>query len=82
MIVDGYVKMSISMNVIGLETDAVKIDRYGRVVITDPDQFFLDWSDEWERGNGELSGASDITVELDAIEDEEEDEEDEEEDED
>lgn len=81
MIVDGYVKMSITMNVIGLETDAVEVNRYGRVAIIDPDQFFMDWCDEWENGNGELSGASDLTVELEACDDEvdEEDEEDEEE---
>lgn len=68
MIVDGWVKMSITISVIGLKTDAVEIDRHGHVAITDPDQFFMDWDDEWNVGNGELLGASDMSVDLDGME--------------
>ena len=56
--------MSVSMNVIGLETDAVEVNEYGRFIITDPDQFFLDWSNDWEQGIGELLGASDESIDL------------------
>ena len=64
MIVNGRVTMSVSMNVIGLETDAVEVNEYGRFIITDPDQFFLDWSNDWEQGIGELLGASDESIDL------------------
>ena len=66
----GRVTISLSLNVIGLETDAVEIDEYGNVIITDPDQFFLDWSDDWEQGIGELLGATDEDVDLEAVEEE------------
>lgn len=68
MIVNGHVTMSITMNVIGLETEAVEVDEHGNVTITDPDQFFMDWVDEWNAGNGELLGASDNSGELEVIE--------------
>ena len=70
MKVFGRVTMSLSLNVIGLETDAVEKDEYDNVIITDPDQFFLDWSNDWEQGIGELLGASDEDVDLEAVEDE------------
>jgi hypothetical protein len=66
----GIVTISLRLNVIGLETDAVEIDEYGNVIITDPDQFFLDWSADWERGIGELLGATDEDVDMEAVEDE------------
>ena len=66
----GRVTISLSLNVIGLETDAVEIDEYGNVIIDDPDQFFLDWSADWEQGIGELLGANDEDVDLEAVEDE------------
>ena len=73
MIVNGNVEMSINMHVIGLETDAVEIDRYGNVTITDPDQFFIDWDEEWNSGVGELMGACDLNVNLDQEKEDEED---------
>ena len=72
MTVYGRVTISLSLNVIGLETDAVEKDDYSNVIITDPDQFFIDWSDDWEKGIGELLGASDEDVDLEAVEDDEE----------
>lgn len=68
MIVNGHVTMSITMNVIGLETESVEADECGNVTITDPDQFFMDWVDEWNAGNGELLGASDNNGELEVTE--------------
>ena len=73
MTVNGRVTISLSLNVIGLETDAVEKDDYGDVIITDPDQFFIDWSNDWERGIGELLGATDEDVDLEAAKDDEED---------
>lgn len=70
MIVDGHVIMSISMNVIGLETDAVEYDRFGNLKIVNPDQFFIDWDEEWNNGNGELLGASELSVDIEGIEEE------------
>jgi hypothetical protein len=78
MIVDGRVTISLSLNVIALETDAVEVDEYGRVVINDPETFFVDWSDEWEKGTGELLGASDHEVDLEVVDEDEEEYEDEE----
>ena len=72
MEVFGRVTISLSLNVIGLETDAVEKDEYDNVIITDPDQFFLDWSNDWEKGIGELLGASDEDVSLEAVDDDEE----------
>ena len=69
MIVNGYVTMSITINVIGLETDAVELNKYGEAVITDPDQFFVEWVDEFSVGNGELLGASSDSGKLE-VEDE------------
>lgn len=82
MTVYGRVTISLSLNVIGLETDAVEIDEYGRVVINDPDTFFMDWSNDWEKGIGELLGASDQDVDLEAVEDEWDEDEDDEDDDD
>ena len=64
MRVYGYVTMSIAMNVIGLETDAVYVDEYGDVRINNPDQFFDDWVMGWIEGQGELLGADDEKAEL------------------
>ena len=64
MIVKGHVRISLSLNVFDLETDAVCTDKYGNVTISDPDQFFMDWCDSWENGIGELLGASDNDVDL------------------
>lgn len=72
MNVDGYVKMSISMNVIDLETESCELDKWGHVIITDPDKFFMDWVDAWTVGQGELSGSSDEEVRLRDITDYEE----------
>lgn len=58
MIVNGYIKISLTLNVYDLETDAVYVDRYGQLKIDDSDQFFMDWCENWERGIGELSGSS------------------------
>jgi len=77
MIVYGRVTINLSLNVIDLETDAVEIDKHGNVVINDPETFFVDWSNEWEKGTGELLGASDHDVDLEVVENEWGDEEDE-----
>ena len=77
MKVNGFVKISLSLNVYDLETDAVYIDRYGNVKISDDDQFFVDWSDLWETGTGELMGASTISCELEAEPEDDEDDDDE-----
>ena len=69
MIVKGRVEISLRLNVINLETDAVEVDKYGDVIITDPDEFFVDWSNDWEKGIGELLGATDEDVSLEAVED-------------
>lgn len=58
MVVSGRVKMSIVLNVCGLQTDAVEVDKWGDVKITDPDKFFIDWAEAWADGEGELGGAS------------------------
>lgn len=65
MVVKGHVRISLSLNVYDLETDAVCTDKYGNVTISDPDQFFMDWCDNWENGIGELLGALDEDVDLD-----------------
>lgn len=64
MKVNGMVRMNLSLNVYDLETDAVYKDDYGNIKISDPDQFFMDWSECWENGVGELLGASDASVYL------------------
>ncbi len=64
MTVKGHVTMNITMNVIDLDTDAVEVNGNGQAIITDPDQFFMDWVDEWTAGVGELLGASDNGDEL------------------
>lgn len=71
MKVNGFVRISLSLNVYDLETDAVYIDSYGNVKISDPNAFFVDWSDGWENGTGELLGASDQSVDLEVEPDEE-----------
>lgn len=58
MIVNGSVKFNITINATSLETDAVETERNGKVRITDPYQFFMDWAEEWNMGNGELLGLS------------------------
>ena len=58
MVVSGRVKMQITVNVCGLETDAVEVDKWGDIKITDPDKFFIDWQETWSFGSGELEGAS------------------------
>lgn len=79
MKVSGNVDLIVSLHVMGLETDAACVNRYGRVVITDTDQFFDDWMEDWNNGCGELMGVcegpyqSSIDLELDD-EDEEDDE--------
>ena len=67
MKVNGHVTLSVSLNVIGLETEAVSVNENGELMITDPDQFFMDWVEEWDQGNGELLGASEDSVELDVV---------------
>ena len=59
MRVCGEARMSIWLNVYGLETDAVEDTGNGRIIITDPDQFLIDWTDAWNEGIGELLGATD-----------------------
>lgn len=67
MEVNGYVRMSITMNVIGLETDAAEVSDYGKVNIVDDDQFFMDWVDAWSNGEGELLGASIEHAEIEEV---------------
>ena len=71
MKVNGFVRISLSLNVYDLETDAVYVDEWWTVRISDPDAFFMDWSDKWEEGTGELLGASDESVQLEIEEDDE-----------
>ena len=59
MRVRGEARMSIWLNVYDLETDAVEDAGNGRIIITDPDQFLIDWTDAWNEGIGELLGATD-----------------------
>lgn len=75
MIVEGYVRISLSLNVYDLETDAVYVDGYGNVRISNDEQFFSDWCDNWVNGIGELSGASVEQEDLDgeSCDDDEED---------
>ena len=80
MKVNGCVEMHLTLNVYDLETEAVEQEESGRIRITDPDQFFLDWDNAWNEGTGELLGASEESAELEREEDEWEDEEDEEDD--
>ena len=69
MEVNGIVKMNISLNINALETEAVKVDSYGKLVINDPEQFFIDcWENAWNYGHAELLGATNIECELDAAE--------------
>ena len=58
MRVKGYVRISLSLNVYDLETDAVWIDSNGRVRTCGGEEFFSDWCDNWVIGIGELTGAS------------------------
>ena len=60
----GVVDMKIKINVYDLETKAIEIDRYGKLRITDPVQFFIDWIDAWDAGVGELLGATENKAEL------------------
>ena len=73
--VKGRVQLTAYMNVINLETDAVKVDEDGNVVIKDTDQFFEDWVTGWLEGQGELLWTSEETVDLCIMSDDEGDEE-------
>lgn len=73
--VRGRVQLTVEMNVINLETDAVMVDEYGDVVIGDSDQFFEDWVTGWLGGLGELLGTTEDVVDLHIMSDDEEDEE-------
>lgn len=64
MRVNGSVKISLSLNVYDCETDNVYVDKYGNVRISDDEAFFVDWSDHWEQGIGELLGASVLSEDL------------------
>lgn len=64
MTVNGTVKINLTLNVYDCETDNVYIDRYGNVKISDDEAFFVDWSDLWNQGIGELLGASVISEDL------------------
>lgn len=64
MTVNGFVKISLSLNVYDCETENVYIDSYGRVRISNDEAFFVDWSEHWEHGTGELLGAAVISEDL------------------
>lgn len=57
MEVRGCVDIRLRLNVYDLETNAVEV-KNGTVKIVDDEHFFADWCDHWERGIGELLGAS------------------------
>ena len=59
MVVNGIVEMKVSLHAIDLITDAVELDSYNNIVITNPEQFFMDWAEAWDGGEGELLGATD-----------------------
>ena len=59
MVVNGIIEMKVSLHAIDLITDAVELDNYNKVVITNPEQFFMDWAEAWDGGEGELLGATD-----------------------
>ena len=59
MVVNGIVEMKVSLHAIDLITDAVELDNYNKVVITNPEQFFMDWAEAWDGGEGELLGVTD-----------------------
>lgn len=67
MVVRGTVKMTISLNVWDLETDAVEINEYNKITITNPDKFFMDWIEAWDDGCGEMLGAFNETEDLDEV---------------
>ena len=72
MRVRGEAKLSIWLNVYDLETEAVEDARNGHIIITDPDQFFMDWAAAWDEGIGELLGTTDEDSELEKDEEEDE----------
>ncbi len=78
MIVNGRVKISLTLNVYDCETDNVYVDKYGNVRISDDEAFFIDWSDQWEQGIGELLGASVLSEDLEIEPDDDLDDDDEE----
>ena len=78
MIVNGSVKISLTLNVYDCETDNVYVDKYGNVRISDDEAFFIDWSDQWEQGIGELLGASVLSEDLEVEPDDDLDDDDEE----
>lgn len=59
VVVNGIVEMKVSLHAIDLITDAVELDSYNNIVITNPEQFFMDWAEAWDSGEGELLGATD-----------------------
>ena len=59
VIVNGIVEMKVTLHAIDLITDAVELDNYNKAVITNPEQFFMDWVEAWDSGEGELLGATD-----------------------
>lgn len=75
MKVEGFVKLTISLNVC-VDTEAVSENQYGEIKITDPDTFFNDWLEEWEDGTGELMGVSEEETDLSKCDDDEEDDDD------
>lgn len=70
MKVRGYVEMHLTLNVYDLETEGAEQEESGRIRITDSEQFFLDWDTAWNKGTGELLGASEESAELERDEDE------------
>ena len=59
MVVNGIVEMKVSLHAIDLITDAIELDSYNNIVITNPEQFFMDWAEAWDGGEGELLGVTD-----------------------
>ena len=59
VVVNGIIEMKVSLHAIDLITDAVELDNYNKAVITNPEQFFMDWVEAWDSGEGELLGATD-----------------------
>lgn len=78
MIVNGRVKISLTLNVYDCETDNVYVDKYRNVRISDDEAFFVDWSNQWEQGIGELLGASVLSEDLEVEPDDDLDDDDEE----
>ena len=71
--VNGTVEISLSLNVCDLETDATYTDSNGSVRVSNAEQFFADWCENWVNGTGELLGASIESENLDAESEDDED---------